>query len=172
MLALALQALPASLGVSKSAHSARSVLFVLIPVAAQLIFFWLGYLLGNRFIYLMEEFKAVVIFIGFFIIGVRFVVSAFTVRKGKMTFQTENITQNLLVSIAQSTNTFLVGLLFCFFDFNLFQTLGFLGLFTLIISLSGMFSKLSKKSLALSSLLILLCGLFIMGSALYLAFLK
>lgn len=167
---LALQALPLSLGVNKPGSSAKSLLFVLIPVAAQILFFWLGYLLGTKFIFLMQDIKSVVVFIGFFIVGVRFLVDAFVVRKGKRTFQTESSFQFLLASVAQSTNTFLVGLLFSFFSFNLLQTLAFLGLLTLLVSLSGILSKVSKKSLALASLLILLGGIFIIVSSFYLAF--
>ena len=164
---LASQVLPSSLGIGKTI---KSFIFVLIPAASQILFFWLGYLLGKTFIYLMQDFKTVVIFIGFFIIGIRFVVDAFVVRKGKRTFQNGNILQYSLTSVAQSTNTFLVGLMFSFFSFNLVQTLAILGLITLIISLSGMLSKVSKMNLALASLLILSGGIFMIVSSFYLAF--
>ncbi|HEY9114399.1 MAG TPA: manganese efflux pump [Bacteroidales bacterium] len=171
MLCLALQTFPTFLGIKRNSNSFESILFVLIPVVAQILFFWIGHLLGNNFFYLMQDFKTIVVFIGFFIIGIRFVVDAFAVRKGKRTFKAENILQITLVSIAQSTNTFLLGLLFCFFNINLLQTLSFLGLATLIFSLSGILSNASKRNLALSSLLILSGGIFMILSSFYLAFL-
>jgi len=118
----------------------------------------------------MQDFKTVVVFIGFLIIGIRFIVDAFTVRKGKRTFQTENILQLLLASIAQSTNTFLLGLLFCFFNINLLHTLVFLGFATMIFSFAGILSKTSKKTLAFASLLFLSGGIFMIASSFYLAF--
>lgn len=170
MFFLASQTYPSFLGANKSSKFSNSFLFVLIPVATQLTFFWLGYLFGNKFIYLMQDFKTIVVFIGFFIIGIRFIVEAFTVRKGKRTFNTENIVQLILASIAQSTNTFLLGLLFCFFNINLLQTLSFLGLASLIFSLSGILSKTSKKSLAFASLLFLSGGILMIATSFYLAF--
>ena len=170
MFFLACQALPLALGVNKANNTAKSFFFVLIPVATQILFFWLGYLLGDRFIYLMKDIKTIVVLAGFFIIGTRFIVEAFAIRNGKRTFQTDNSLQFILASVAQSINTFLVGLLFCFFTIHLINTLAFLGLWALIVSLSGMLSNVSKKSLALASLLILLGGLFMIGSSFYLAF--
>jgi putative Mn2+ efflux pump MntP len=169
MFFLASQTYPSFLGITRATNSAKSFLFVLLPVATQILFFWFGFLAGTKFIYLMQGFEMVVVFIGFIIIGVRFVVDAFTVRKGKRTFQTENILNVILASIAQSTNTFLLGLLFCFYSINLFQTLAFLGLATLGFSFSGILSKTSKKSLAFSSFLFLLGGIFIIASSFYLA---
>lgn len=167
---LAIQVLPSSLGVRRESNSLKTFTLVIIPVAAQMLFFWFGYLLGSKFIYLMQDIKTAVVFAGFFIIGIRFIVDAFVVRKGKRTFQTVNGSQYLLASVAQSTNTFLIGLLFSFFAFQHVNTLAFLGLLTLIVSLSGMLSKVSKNSLALASLLILLGGVFMLVSSFYLAF--
>jgi len=170
MFILASQTYPTFLGTNRASKSSKSFLFVLIPVATQISFFWLGYVIGNNFIYLMQDFKTVVVFIGFLIIGIRFIVDAFTVRKGKRTFQTENILQLVLASIAQSTNTFLLGLLFCFFNINLLQTLAFLGFATMIFSFAGILSKTSKRSLAFASLLFLSGGIFMIASSFYLAF--
>jgi putative Mn2+ efflux pump MntP len=170
MFFLASQAYPTFFKANNSVNSETSFLKVLFPVITQVLFFYLGFLLGNKFIYMMQEFKTVVFLIGFFIIGIRFVVDAFAIRKGKKTFKADNILQVLLASIAQSINTFLVGLLFCFFNINLIQTLAFLGLFTVFFSLTGILSIATKRNLALSSLLILTGGIFMVGTSFYLAF--
>ena len=109
MFFLASQTYPTFLGAKNAGNPSNSFLLVLIPVFMQLTFFWLGYLIGNMFFYLMEDFSTIVVFIGLFILGIRFVVDAFTVRKGKRTFQAKNILQIALAAVAQSTNTFLLG---------------------------------------------------------------
>ena len=170
MFFLASQTFPTFLKLKKTDKPAKSFVLVLMPVISQVLFFWFGFILGSRFVYLMKEFQTYVILAGFIIIGMRYLVDAFAIRKGKKTFKAEHILEVTLASVAHSTNTFLLGLLFCFFEINLIQTLSFLALFTLFFSFAGSTSLASKRNLALSSLLILSGGLFMIGASFYLAF--
>lgn len=170
MFFLASQAFSTFFKEGKMDKSPATLYMVLLPVFAQALFFLFGFLLGNRFIYLLNEFKTYVILGGFIIIGIRFLVDAFAVRKGKKTFKAVHILEISLASIAQATNTFLMGLLFSIFEINLIPSLSILALFTLFFSFAGSASLASKRNLALSSLLILLGGLFMVGASFYLAF--
>lgn len=162
--------LPVSLGISLQTNFIKKILFLLIPVIFQLLFFWLGFLLGSQFLFLMEDFKNITIFIGFFLIGIRFVTDAFVIRKGKRTFQTAQLLHVSLASVAQSVNAFLIGMIFYFFAFDKIQTSVFLALFTLIFAFSGMLLTPTKKNLSFASLLILSGGIFLVGVAFYLGF--
>jgi len=168
--ALAFQVFPVSLGTKIKQDTTKSIAIITSLVFTQALMFWLGIFLGKRFLYLTAGFDSVVVFIGFFLIGMRIFIESFAVRKGERTFNSDNNQSMILASMAQSINTFLAGLMFYFFSFEESFLLGVLLILTFIFSLAGSAIKYSKQSLAFSSLIYLLGGLGLIISAIYLGF--
>lgn len=168
--ALAFQVFPVSLGIRIKQDTSKSIAIITSLVFTQALMFWLGVFIGKRFLHLTVGFESVVVFIGFFLIGMRIFVESFAVRKGERTFNSDNNQSMILASMAQSINTFLAGLMFYFFSFEESILLGVLLISTLIFSLAGSVIKYSKQSLIFSSLIYLLGGLGLIISAIYLGF--
>ena len=168
--ALAFQVFPVSLGTNIKQNTSKAIAIITSLIITQALMFWLGIFIGKRFLHLTVGFESVVVFIGFFLIGMRVFIESFAVRKGERTFNSDNNQSMILASMAQSINTFLAGMMFYFFSFEESLLLGILLISTLIISLIGSFIIYSKQSLAFSSLIYLLGGLGLIISAIYLGF--
>ena len=99
--------------------------------------FYLGIFVGDRFLHLTEGFDNVVVFLGFFLIGLRISMESFAVRKGERTFKPDNNQSIVLASVAQSINSFLAGLMLYYFDFNLILVLIIILIMAFLFSLAG-----------------------------------
>ena len=77
---LSFQVLPVALGIDRKQGLSQVIWFALLLVLGQTLLFYVGYLLGHRFMHLMEDFRGTVIFVGFFLIGIRMIVESFKVR--------------------------------------------------------------------------------------------
>ncbi len=170
LLALAFQILPVALGINYRDLKARSFAFAFFLILAQLLLFQLGYWLGGRFLYLVEGFKGIVIFIGFSLIGIRMIMETFHVRKGERTYVTGNPLTVVLASFAQAINTFLAGMLFTLLPVDNELLLIGLLIFTIIVTGAGVVMNPAKTERALASLLFLLGGFVMLFAALYLGF--
>ena len=155
---------------AKMAHLNQTIWFVLILILGQFILFLTGYLLGQRFMHLMDDFRGTVLFIGFFLIGVRMIVEAFRVRKGERTFALESTKHVLLASLAQGINTFLAGLLFTYLPFERQWLTVILICATLVSSGIGTVIPPGKTGFSMSSFLFMIGGLWMIFSSLYLGF--
>ena len=114
IISLSVQVFPVAVGIDRSKGIIAEAWFGSLLVVGQLFFFLVGYLLGDRFMHLMTGFKGVVIFIGFFLIGIRMMMEAFTVRKGERTYIIENTKTAALTAVAQGVNTFLAAIILTF----------------------------------------------------------
>lgn len=168
--ALAFQVFPVSLGIDIKQNTSKSIAVISSLVFTQALMLWLGIFIGKRFLHLTYGFEDVVVFIGFFLIGLRVFIESFAVRKGERTFNSDNNQNMILASMAQSINTFLAGMMFYFFSFEELFLLGILLISTLLFSVMGSLIKYSKQSLAFSSLIYLLGGLGLIISSIYLGF--
>lgn len=167
---LAFQVMIITMGLNRNPISTRLIVFLFVPVLMQSIAFWLGWKLGASFLYTLIDFKNIVIFIGFFLIGLRFVTDAFIIRKGKKSIQTTQFIQVALLSIAQSVNTFLAGLLFYFFTIKSGEIMVMLALLSLVFSFSGWLFQSNKKSLSFISMMMVAGGLFLICASVYFVF--
>jgi putative Mn2+ efflux pump MntP len=168
---LSFQVMPVALGIDTKKDAFFQVVSgIFYLVSAQLLLFLLGIWLGNRFMHLLIGIKSYVLFIGFFLIGVRFSMEAFTVRKGERTYVTGKANTYILPAIAQSINTFLAGILFYFLPVELAKDIIYLAFFSL--SFSVIFALLKNKKLALPaiSLLYLTAGGALMAFSVYFLF--
>lgn len=151
---LSFQVMPVALGIDvQKSGWIQAGSMILILFAGQLLFFLLGTWLGNHFMYLIGGIRKGVLFVGFFLIGVRYSMEAFKIRKGERTYLLEKANGSILPSVAQSMNTFLAGILFYFIQVNLVNDLIYLGLFS--FSLSLLFALIKGEKLALSAISLL-----------------
>jgi putative Mn2+ efflux pump MntP len=168
---LSFQVMPVALGINhqKSGWFQASSM-ILILVAAQLLFFLLGIWLGNRFMYLISGIQKGVLFVGFFLIGVRFSMEAFKVRKGERTYLIQKTNAAVLPAVGQSMNTLLAGVLFYFIQVDLVNDLIYLGVFSFSLSLLFVLLKSEKMALSAISLLYMLDGGLLSLVSIYFAF--
>lgn len=170
LLVLGFQVFPVCLGNSFKSDIKQSVQQILIHTAIQLIMLWLGLFLGDRFLYLSEDYQYLIIFIGLLMVGLRISFDSFAVRRGDRTFTTANSQSLILASTAQSINTFLAGIIFSLFNINHILIFSILGLSVLLFSTIASWMKLSKTALTFASLVYILGGIGIVSIAIYLGF--
>ncbi len=168
--ALAFQVFPVALGADFKKDMSNASMLIATLVLTQTLMLWLATLVGQRFLYLTGEYRNTIVFIGFFLVGMRIAMESFAVRKGERTFNADNNQNIFLASLAQSINTFLAGLMFYFFDFSQSHLLTLFFALTFIISVSGVLIKLGKHSLAFTSLVYLVGGLGLIITSVYIGF--
>ena len=167
---LSIQVIPAALGIDPKKDLNLTIWFALILILGQSTLFLIGFLLGHRLMHLMDDFKGTVLFIGFFLIGIRMIMEAFKVRKGERTFTFESTKSVILVSLALGINTFLAGLLFTYLSFERHWLTVILTSATLVSVGIGTVMTPGKTGFTISSLLFLAGGLWMIFSSLYLGF--
>lgn len=167
---LSFQVLPVALALDIKREPAKTVWFALLLLLGQLLLFLAGYYLGARFMHLLEDFLSTVIFIGFFLVGIRFIIDAFKVRKGERTYVPDDSMTVILASLAQAINTFLAGVLSSSLtvDVNRLLFVLFIGC-TLIIAL-GIVMKPQQQSYTFASLLYFIGGIVLIIGSIYLDF--
>jgi len=169
---LSFQVMPVALGIdiqkTSFIHITGSVVFL---VLGQLLLFLTGIWLGNRFMHLVSGINRYILFVGFFLIAVRFSMEAFRVRKGERTYVMGKSVTYILPAVAQAVNTFLAGILFYFLPLNLSSDIIYLALFSFVFSV--LFAFIKNKTLALPAISLLYMtggGLLILISFYFLFF--
>jgi len=170
LISLSFQVFPVAIGIDRSKGFFQSSWFGSLLILGQILFFVIGYLLGDRFMHLMDGFKGIVIFIGFFLIGIRIIMEAFQVRKGERTYIIDNTKTAVLASVAQGINTFLAAMLFTFLRVDSQWLLMILVIASLIVTLTGLVIKPGRQGFAISSFLYLISSVVMIVSAVYLGF--
>lgn len=169
LIALSSQVLPVAVGINTK-KSIISIWHGFILIVSQLLFLYAGYTLGSRFLYLLEGYKGIVLFVGLFLIGIRMMMDVFKIRKGDRTYYLENTATLILASIAQGINTLLAGMLLTYVSFEISKMVTILAIATLIMTIVGMILKAEKQSFAISGLLFFISGLIMVISSLFLGF--
>jgi len=167
---LSFQVFPIALGVSAKDNLKNTVLMVVILLLSQTVFFFIGYYVGEQFMHLLANFKSIVLFAGFFIIGIRMIMEVLKIRKGERTYNLNDERGMLLVAIAHSINTFLAGLLLFFVPTDIFLLTLILFGATLIMSITGIIAKPERLSFSFASFLYLIGGVFIIFLSVYFIF--
>ncbi len=167
---LSIQVFPVAIGINIKGNWLKATLFVVVLSLLQVVTYWLGLKLGSTFMHLMDGFKGVVFILGFLLIGIRMLMETLTIRKGERTYSIDSIGFVILASLAQSMNTFLVGLLFNYIDINEQFTLILLLVLTIVIATIGVMLKPEKQSLTFASLLYAFGGVIIIISSIYITF--
>lgn len=169
LIALSSQVLPVAVGINTK-KGFISIWHGFILILSQLIFLYAGYILGSRFLYLLEGYKGIVLFVGFFLIGIRMMMDVFKIRKGDRTYYLDNTATLILASVAQGINTLLAGMLLTYLTFNIGKMITFLFIAVVIMTILGMILKAEKQSFAISGLLFFISGFIMIFSSLYLGF--
>ena len=167
---LAAQLFTVAIGIGFKQSGAKAILFVLGLAVGQAALFWLGFVTGGLFMHLMEGFKSFVIFISFFLIGIRMLMESFQVWKGLRTYSLDSIRLSFFASLAQGINAFLVGLLFVFLPFEKNWLTFVLFAFALLFSLAGALVKSTKNSITFAALMFVLGGILMTFSSIYIGF--
>jgi hypothetical protein len=167
---LSSQVFPVALGIDFGKNKGYAIWYGLILVFGQILFLLFGLFLGDRFMHLVEGFKGIVIFVGFFLIGIRLLMDTFKVRKGERTYSIESTLPVVLASSAQGINTFLAGLLFTTLALDANWLLVDLLALTCVMTGISLFLKPTKQSFTLSSLLFALGGLIMIVASIYFGF--
>jgi len=168
--ALAFQVFPVSLGTDIKQNFLKSLTIIISLTLMQALMFWLGIIVGKQFLHLSSGYANIVVFIGFFLVGIRIAMESFAIRKGERTYNTNNNQNIVLASVAQSINTFLAGMIFYYFSFGELFLVAIVLMLAALFSLAGSLIKLNKQSLAFSSLAYLLGGAGMVVSSVYLGF--
>ncbi len=158
---LSFQVMPVAVGMdAKKTPAFQLISGILFLVLGQMLLFLLGVWLGSHFMHLLTRMKTYVLFIGFFLISVRFNMEAFKVRKGERTYAVEKASFYIMPAIAQAMNTFLAGILFYYPDLsaNLGNNLIYLAVFSFSLTLLFVFIKNQKTALSVISLLYMIGG--------------
>ena len=170
---LSFQVMPVAVGMdAKKTPAFQLISGILFLVSGQMLLFLLGVWLGSHFMHLLIRMKTYVLFIGFFLIAVRFNMEAFKVRKGERTYVAEKASFYIMPAIAQAMNTFLAGILFYYPDLsaNLGHNLIYLAVFSLSLTLLFVFIKNQKQALSVISLLYMMGGGLLMVASFYFLF--
>ncbi|HJN06270.1 MAG TPA: manganese efflux pump [Bacteroidales bacterium] len=167
---LSIQVFPVAVGIKVEGKPGKAVILVVVLSMVQVVTYWLGLVLGDTFMHLMDDFRGTIFFIGFLLIGIRMLMETFNIRKGERTYSIDSIGHVALASLAQGMNTFLVGLLFYYIFFDEQATLILLFVLTVIVAIVGIALKPGKLTLAFASLLYAIGGLIMLISAVYISF--
>jgi len=167
---LAFQVFPVALGSDIKKDFSKSILIILSMTIGQTLMLWLGIIVGQRFLHLTASYENIVIFISFFLIGLRIAMESFAIRKGERTYNSHNNQSMVLASVAQAINTFLGGLMFYYFTFTLTELLITISIASMLFSLIASYINLNKQSLAMSSFVYLISGIALVGLSIFLGF--
>lgn len=170
ILALSVQVLPVSLGLSFNQKIQSVILYSFVIIAFQLLLLWLGIITGRSILYLMKGFSGVVIFIGFFLIGIRMILEVFSIRKGERTYEISSLNQIVLASIAQGINTFLTGILLFYIEESNLRPIIIMTLASITFTVIGLILKPNRSSLIIISLITLIAGITMLFNGVYITF--
>ena len=169
--ALAVQVVPAGLSLNVGSDRLKALMATAIMVVVQTLMLGFGRLLSGSFMHLIAGWANGIVFAVFFMIGIRMIMDAFKIRKGKVAYRLEEPKFMLLTSIAQSINSFLAGMMFYFFGNINFQTsLIAIFLLTTFMILPAIYTVQDRTSRSFASLLYMIGGLIFVFSSFYLGF--
>ena len=167
---LSIQVFPVALGINVAGKAGKAIILIIVLSIVQVGSYWLGLVVGDSFMHLMDGFRGAVFFIGFLLIGIRMLMETFNIRKGERTYSIDTFGHVALASLAQGINTFLAGLLFYYLKIDQLFTIIILFVLTVIVAIVGIVIKPGKLTFAFASLLYAIGGLIMLISAVYISF--
>lgn len=164
ILALAYNVFPLALGLNRDRRTPHlvNVFHALIFGLLQGILYWVGVLLGDTFMHLLDQQQKLVVFGLLAAVGVRMFLEALKIRRGERLFSFDNYVKFMVMGIAAGINTMIVGMAasyytpFGFFAPLLLVAAGFAW------SIAGISMNLSRKNIILSSLIHLIAGIYLL----------
>ncbi len=170
VLVLATQTGTIALGLATSHKIMRWTIDIVIIAGIQVLSLFLGMWLGNYFMYLLNGIHKTILFAGFFLIAIRFILNTFKIKNGERTWQLISISDLIAPSVAQAINTFLAGILLYFVNFDLNNALIEIFLFALFFCSIFVFLPVKKRAFTLLTLINLLSGFVLILISFYFVF--
>ncbi len=170
LVAFSFQVFPVALGLRAGEPALSTALGAFVLIAIQVLLLWLGYLAGNAFTYLVAGFDKAILFMGFLLIGVRFIMEVFKIRRGERTYQIDNISSAGLAALGQGINTFLLGILCSLIETDILANLIILGISASVLTIAGILSSPHKLTLTFASFLYLTGGIVILFAGAFFTF--
>lgn len=164
ILALAYNVFPLALGLNRDRRTPHlvNVFHALIFGLLQGILYWVGVLLGDTFMHLLDQQQKLVVFGLLAAVGVRMFLEALKIRRGERLFSFDNYVKFMVMGIAAGINTMIVGMAASYYTpFGIFAPL-LLVAAGFAWSIAGISMNLSRKNIILSSLIHLLAGIYLL----------
>ena len=127
------------------------------------IMFLIGWKLCSSFVHLIQHYKFWIISIIFLNLSIKMIFSPFKVKPQQVIFNPAKLVALLLISIALSTDAFIIGIGFAFFENNIYQISLIFALSAILFSLAGSFVGKSSGKYLFANVLEFLGGLIIFG---------
>lgn len=164
ILALAYNVFPLALGLNRDRRTPHlvNVFHALIFGLLQGILYWVGVLLGDTFMHLLDQQQKLVVFGILAAVGVRMFLEALKIRRGERLFSFDNYVKFMVMGIAAGINTMIVGMAASYYT-----PFGMLAPLLLVAagfawSIAGISMNLSRKNIILSSLIHLVAGIYLL----------
>ncbi len=163
ILAISYNVFPLALGLNRDRRTPHlvNVFHAAVFGLLQGIMYYIGILLGDTFMHLLEENYRFVVFGILTAVSVRMFIEAFKIRKGARLFSFDNYVKFMIMGIAAGINTLIVGMTATYLT-------PFAGLMPVMLvaggfawSITGISMNLTRKNIILSSLLHLNSAIFI-----------
>jgi len=170
LFSLAVQVVPAGISFRLRSNKFKTFQAVLVMAVMQAVMISAGAFLSATFMHLIEDWKNGIVLAVFFVIGIRMMMDAFNIRKGKTAYHLETPLFLLLTAIAQSINTFLAGMMFYFFPEVSIQKASWLllGLAALMM-LYSVWMAGNKQAKVMAALLYVIAAVIFISSSFFLA---
>lgn len=163
VLALSYNVFPLALGLNRDRRSPHllNVFHALVFGLIQGIMYWLGVLLGDTFMHLLEDTQKVVVLGVITAVAIRMVLESLKIRKGERLYSFDNYVKFVVMGIAAGINTFIIGM-----TASYLSPFGSLLPLLLVLagfawSIAGISMNLSRNNIILSSLLHLAGGIYL-----------
>lgn len=98
-------------GIAKKNPWWRNMLYVCVLAVGQGLMYWLGSLLGGRFMHLFENYSKIIVLIFCFMIAFRMVMDTLKIKSGKNLFLIDKPKELIFLTIALGINPFIAGLI-------------------------------------------------------------
>ena len=153
-------------GIAKKNPWWRNMLYVCVLAVGQGLMYWLGSLLGGRFMHLFENYSKIIVLLFCFMIAFRMVMDTLKIKSGKNLFLIDKPKELIFLTIALGINPFIAGLIADSAFLPLFGTITPLCIigFSLIWGFIGIGTKLSQTKLLVNSLLNVVAALLILAT--------
>jgi len=169
--ALAIHVIPPGIHLNVGSNRLQALMATAIVAVLQLLMFGTGKLLGGTFLHLIDSWGKGIVFVIFFLVGVRMAMESFKIRRGEIVLRLDNPKLMALTGLAQGIDAFLVGMMFYFFPNINFET-SLIAIFFLstFMIMPAIYTEEKKSSLVFTSLLYMVGSLIFVISSVYLLF--
>lgn len=169
--ALAIHVIPPGIHLNVGSNRLQALMATAIVAVLQLLMFGFGKLLGGTFLHLIDSWGKGIVFVIFFLVGVRMAMESFKIRRGEIVLRLDNPKLMALTGLAQGIDALLVGMMFYFFPNINFET-SLIAIFFLstFMIMPAIYTEENKSSLVFTSLLYMVGAIIFVFTSIYFLF--